>query len=273
MRGIRVFYAFGILSLLAGCAVSHDRREPDAVRIVQFCDPQLGMGEDGFEADLARLHQAIRQANALHPDLVVVAGDMVNTPDDASIAAFQSAMKELKVPVLYAPGNHDLPDPVTPEGLARYRAAFGPDYAAVNCGPVKVISADSQLWRVAPAAEVEAHDRWLENELAEAAASGRPVVMLTHVPPFVQSPDEPDEYFNLPLARRVALLRLCTDSGAVVWLAGHTHTTLNRTWDQRLTILNGENTSRNFDGHEPGFRLLTLCPDGTWDWEYIRLEN
>jgi predicted phosphodiesterase len=83
--------------------------------------------------------------------------------------------------------------------------------------------------------------------------------------------DEADEYYNLPKAKRKEILQLCDENGVVFWLAGHTHKTSQLRYKQ-ITLLNGETTSQNFDGHLPGFRLLTIHPDQSFDWEFISCE-
>lgn len=247
--------------------------ETDSVmRLVQLCDPQLGFGEDGLEADIARLEKAVQQINALKPDVVIVAGDMVNDiGDEPSIAIFLQAIARLEAPVLLTAGNHDLPDPVTAEGLQRYRSFFGNDFRTMTCKGRLIVSANSQLWREAPAEERERHDRLLRDALQRAKENGQPVILLTHVPPFISSADEADEYFNLPKAMRADLLREAEEGGVTVWLAGHTHRTARRN-HHRIAILNGETTGRNFDRHPAGFRLLTLYPGHRpFDWDFHAL--
>jgi 3',5'-cyclic AMP phosphodiesterase CpdA len=258
----------GLNSLLQkiGCS------QPSVMTLVQLCDPQLGFGEDGFDADVARLEQAIRQINELAPDVVMVAGDMVNDVGDAqAIATVLEILARIKAPVVLTPGNHDLPDPVTAAGLQRYRSSFGKDFSTLKCKGRQIISANSQLWREAPPEESARHDQLLRDALQKAKKKGQPVILMTHVPPFVASADEADEYFNLPKSKRNELLRLCEDNGVIIWMAGHTHKTSQRSYKD-IAILNGETTSRNFDNHPAGFRLLTVYPDNHFEWEFYVLK-
>jgi 3',5'-cyclic AMP phosphodiesterase CpdA len=260
--------AIAIALLPAGCS----QHLPAKMTLVQLCDPQLGFGEDGFDADVLRLEKAIRQVNELAPDVVVVAGDMVNDVGDAqAIATVLEKLAQIKAPVLLTPGNHDIPDPVTAEGLQRYRTSFGKDFNTLEYKGRQIISANSQLWREAPPEESARNNQQLRNALQKAKKKGQPVILLTHVPPFVTSIDEPDQYFNLPKSKRDELLRLCEDNGVIIWLAGHTHNTSQRSHNS-IAILNGETTSRNFDKHPAGFRLLTLFPDNHFEWEFNALK-
>ncbi|MDR1290476.1 MAG: metallophosphoesterase, partial [Planctomycetaceae bacterium] len=85
----------------------------DLLRIAQLCDPQLGFGKDGFDSDVKRFEQEVKQVNELSPDLVLIAGDMVNKVDEKSVSAFKKILAKIQPPVILTAGNHDLPDPVT----------------------------------------------------------------------------------------------------------------------------------------------------------------
>ena len=246
-------------------------QELPVLRIAQLCDPQFGFGIDGYENDVLRLEKSVQKINELMPDIVVVAGDFVHeSNNDEAFATFQKIIAQLKAPVLLTPGNHDIPNPVTVSGLQRYRSRFGEDFGVVECKGRCIISANSQMWMGAPAEEIIRHDNLLLNALQKAKKEKQPVVMLTHIPPFVSFWYEADEYFNVPKAKREDMLALCAENGVVLWLAGHTHTTSQRSYRQ-ITILNGETTSQNFDGHQLGFRLLTICSDH-FEWDFFSCE-
>ncbi|MDR1724682.1 MAG: family 78 glycoside hydrolase catalytic domain [Tannerella sp.] len=248
-------------------------KQPNSLRIVQLCDPQLGFGKDGFAADSARFELAVRKVNALAPDVAVIAGDMVNDITDShAIDVFLKIKAKLKCRTVATPGNHDLPDPVTEDGLKRYRSYFGNDFSVTKIKGVTLISANTQLWRGAPEKETERQEQQLLAALKEAKSCGDKVIMITHVPPFVKSADEEDQYFNIPSEKRAELLKNCADYGVIIWLSGHTHNTHRNDYDG-LSILNGETTSNNFDEHPYGFRLLTLQTDGSFDWDFIPLND
>ena len=116
--------------------------------------------------------------------------------------------------------------------------------------------------------ETKRHDAQLTDALEKAKAAASPMIILSHIPPFDKGIDEADEYFNLPGDSRKLMLERFYDAGCRLWLAGHTHTTAARSFGG-IDILNGENTSRNFDGRPKGFRLLTIAPDGTYTWQFV----
>lgn len=79
----------------------------DGYRIAQISDLHVGTygDDDGFVRDL------VSRVNALHPDLIVFTGDIVNRYSD-ELRPFVKALSELKAPdgVLSILGNHDYGD-------------------------------------------------------------------------------------------------------------------------------------------------------------------
>jgi DNA repair exonuclease SbcCD nuclease subunit len=262
---------FIFLVCLNVCA--DDKIAPSGLlRIVQLCDPQLGFGKDSFDSDVKRFEQAVKQANELLPDLVLIAGDMVNSVNEKSVSAFKKTLVKIQPPVILTAGNHDLPDPVTEANLKYYRETFGNDFVVYECQGRLIISANSQLWRKAPKEETEKQEQKLRDTLKNAKEKNLPVILMTHIPPFDNNPNEKDEYFNLPQEKRMELLTLAKDNGVFLWLSGHTHKTKRREYNG-ITILNGETTSQNFDKRPFGFRLLTVQPNNQWEWDFQPLKT
>ncbi|MDR1813951.1 MAG: family 43 glycosylhydrolase [Tannerella sp.] len=241
------------------------------LKIAQICDTQLGFGVDGFAADSARFEQAVELINYLKPDIAVFAGDMVNDIKNRhAIEVFLKIKNKLHCPVIMTAGNHDLPDPVTDENFKTYRKYFGKDFSTFEKNGFSIISANTQLWRGAPETLINQQDKLLQNALGKASKSGNKIIMLTHVPPFINSVDEADQYFNIPTETRKKLLKKADDNGVIIWISGHLHCT-NKTSYGNITILNGETTCNNFDGHPHGFRFLTVSSDGNYNWQFIPL--
>ena len=244
----------------------------DTLRIAHVCDPQLGFyGPEKFEYDLDAFRREIAIINKMRPDIVLIAGDMVNKMDSADIVAFKEAAKAFEVPFVYTPGNHDLPEPVSAKNLKRYRDAFGTDFSVTDCKGRSIISINSMLLRGGPADEVAAHNAKFDKALQEALEAGKPVIVLSHVPPFKTDIDEEDEYSNLHKDSRRGLLGKVANAGCSIWLAGHTHMTAHNEYGG-VHILNAENTSANFDYRPRGFRLLTVAPDGQFTWDFVGID-
>lgn len=242
--------------------------ESDTLRIAHLCDPQIGFGHGGLQDDLNEFCKEVVAINRLRPDLVVVAGDMVNVPDSASISTFLEAASKICPPVVYTPGNHDIYEPVTMAGLETYCRAFGPDFVVRDIKGRRLVSFNSLLLRGGPEEEMSRMRSLIEEALTVAKDREMPVILLSHVPPFAKSVDETDEYFNMPSPVRTAMLDRFVAGGVFLWLAGHTHTTGRNSYGP-IEILNGENTSRNFDKRPKGFRLLTIAPGNSFTWEFV----
>ena len=246
--------------------------------VIAHCsDPQFGMGypragreitEEGYRQDLARLEAAIGVINGLAPDLVCFTGDMTHRAEDVT-RDWPRLLKLFRMPVVVAPGNHDMGNRLTAANAERFISVFGAEYRSVLLKGWRIIVGNSQYWHPTDeTARRDAYRRWLADEFAAAVRKGEKVILAAHIPPFVRAADEKDGYGNCPLADRAARLAAYRAAGARFFLAGHTHATLERRHGP-LVILNSETTCLNFDNRPFGFRLLRIRPDASYDWDFV----
>ena len=223
---------------------------PGQEAFLQMSDTQFGMytKDKEFSQETANYEFAVAAANRLKPRFVIVCGDLVNKPGDApQIAEYQriSAKLDKGIRLYHVAGNHDVGNEPTPESLAAWRAKFGHDYYSFREGVVFGIVLNSSLIHSPGKAEAEyeKQDAWLKAELAKAKESGAPhVIVFQHHPWFLEKGDEPDQYFNIPLARRKPLIEAFRAAG-VRWLfSGHYH--------------------RNSLGHDGDIEAVTTGPVG-----------
>ena len=226
--------------------------ENGAFSFVQLCDTQLGFG--GYEHDVKAFRQAVKQINALKPDFVVICGDLVNTPDAKSFADFNKIKAGFAAPCYCASGNHDVGNVPTLESLRYYRKVIGEDYYSFEHKGHTFVIVNTQLWKAPVEDETKKHDAWLAATLETAAGKRSPVFVVGHYPLFLKTPDEDNEYFNLPVTKRKELLGLFEERGVVAVLGGHTHKLLINGY-KGIQLVNGETTSRNLDGRPFGFRV------------------
>jgi Icc-related predicted phosphoesterase len=237
------------------------------LRLVQLCDPQLGIPNISYELAVSNLERAVQLVNEIAPDALLVCGDMVQYHEnDEYINKFLEVIARVKAPVLLNPGNHDMPEPPTIEGLQRYRSFFGDDFQTMNCKGYAIISANSLLFwpNMGPPEENQRHRERLNNALQTAQNKKQPIVMVTHYAPIYGEPG--NEVFGLPKY----MVDLFNEKGVFIWLAGHWHLADRRVY-KNITILAGEATCANSDGTPPGFRLITIYPDNSFDWDYVLL--
>ena len=181
-----------------------------------------------FRQETANWEFVIANANRLRPAFVVVTGDLTNKPRDAAqIGEYRriNARLDKSIHLYSAAGNHDVGNEPSVELLTKYRENYGPDYYSFREGPVYGIVLDSSLLK-APAQvpeEAARQEAWLEHELGKARAAGAIPVVFQHIPFFLETADEPDQYFNIPLETRQRVLATLHRGGVRYVFAGHYH--------------------------------------------------
>ena len=245
------------------------------LRIAHMTDPQFGFGpgksaEKKYEADLARFEREIEIVNALKPDLALITGDLTNNHKDVT-RDWPRLLKKFTVPLAVAPGNHDLGNSITKEVRDRYLSVFGYDYRSFDVKGWRVIVGNTQFWRKTELKDEQAaYEAWLKDECAKAKALRGRVIFAGHIPPFADRPNERDGYENYPKAGRVARMSMYLAAGARFFLAGHTHRCIAHGW-RKLTILNPECTSTNFDERPHGFRLFDIADAYDYSYNFVKV--
>jgi len=188
--------------------------------------PEVG----GFEWDAERYRLAIDMANAIQPAFVVMGGDMIdNASDAAQLEQLLRTTHELdsEIPMLWVPGNHDIAeDTVVPTtaSIDGYREMFGADYYGFDHGDARFVVLNTVVIDHPENVEDELAEQmeFVEHELSGAADRSH-TVLFGHHPLFLDSPDERDNYWNLPTERRQPLLDLIHRHGVKIGFAGHWH--------------------------------------------------
>lgn len=255
-------------ALLAGQEARQHAGESGFV-FIQMTDPQFGMETSNrdFAFETARMERAVAEANRLKPRFVIVTGDLVNAPGDgAQIAEYQRILKKLdpSIHVYSVAGNHDVGNVPTSDSLAAYRAKFGADYYSFREGPVYGIVLDSVLYHSPQGApeELKKQQAWLAGELKKAQASGAPhILVFQHHPLFVENAEEPDQYFNIPLARRLPLLNSLGQAGVRWIFCGHYHRNAEARYGSTMVITTGP-VGKPLGGAKSGMRVVRIQGSG-----------
>jgi 3',5'-cyclic-AMP phosphodiesterase len=179
----------------------------------------LAYGKVDTAAALARCVDALNRFSP-RPDLVVISGDLVDTPSVEEYEQLKRLLAPLQIPFAAIPGNHD--------DRALLRAAF-PDqpYAlsgdALNLaravGDVDILLIDSTVPGASHGELDAATLAWLDATLA--ASDSRPALLFLHHPPFVTGIGHMDVQ-NLRNAGALAAL-LARHKRARMVAAGHVH--------------------------------------------------
>ncbi len=238
---------------------------------VQLCDPQLGFGLESYEVDMNNFRQAVVQVNELNPDFVVVCGDLVNTANAQSFADYNSIIDDLNMPCYSVPGNHDIGNTPTLQSLQFFRDNIGEPHFAFEHKGTSFIIVNTQLWKEPLAGESEIHDAWFEGRLHAASHVSHQTFVVGHSPIFLSTPDEADQYYNIPIAKRTEVLGLLDQYDVVAMLGGHRHELLINDYNG-TQFVNAETTSQNFDGRPFGFRLWNV-DGGTPTHQFVALQE
>lgn len=224
---------------------------------------------EGFERETALFEKAIGEANRLRPDFVVTCGDMVDDPADrAQVDEVMriAGMLDPGIPMHWVAGNHDVGggnEPPTPETLAAYRDAFGPDYYAFQHKGVSFIVLNSKVLHEPEhvASELNAQLAFFESELQAARGRGsRHIIVFSHHPLFLRHPDEAGQYFALALEQRRVVLDLCRRYGVSHVFAGHWHQN-NYAADGGLNVIASAAVGYPLGDDPSGYRVVRVFED------------
>ncbi len=179
----------------------------------------LAYGKVDTAAALARCVAELNRLDSA-PDLVVISGDLVDTPQKEEYEHLTMLLAPLALPFAAIPGNHD--------DRALTRAAFPDQAYAPSSGALHMVHAVGELDLVlidstvpgAAHGELDADTlAWLEATLA--ASSTRPALLFLHHPPFVTGIAHMDVQ-NLRNAHDLAVI-LRKHPRARLVAAGHVH--------------------------------------------------
>ena len=116
------------------------------------------------------------------PDLVVISGDLVDTPGAEEYAHLKRLLAPLNIAFAGIPGNHDQRDMMRATLPQNYAFPSGPLNQHLEIGGLYLVLLDSSV-SGKPHGELDAPTlRWLEATLA--SAPDRPALLFLHHPPF-----------------------------------------------------------------------------------------
>ncbi|KAG7507700.1 Serine serine/threonine-protein phosphatase CPPED1 [Solea senegalensis] len=216
---------------------------------IQAADPQLGLmkawregdcdgGGDEWAEEVELTKQAVEAVNHLtpRPRFMVLCGDLVHAMPDTPFREGQerdlkSALKgtDPSIPLVFVSGNHDLGNTPTLNTVEQFCNAWGDDYFSFWVGGVLCLVLNSQLFYDASACPQlkEAQETWLEEQLSRASSLTEPkpkhVLVFQHIPLYLKTPDEEDDYFNLQKVVRQNLLDRFKRAGVKAVFSGHYH--------------------------------------------------
>lgn len=251
---------------------------------VQGTDPQFGLmkawstgdcehGGDEWGEEIRLTEQAVRIVNQLKPTprFFVLCGDLVHAMPGMPWRQEQTedlqhvlGKVEDDIPLVLVSGNHDVGNSPTAQTITEFCQTWGDDYFSFWVGGVLFLVLNSQLWHDAshcPDLRV-AQDHWLDRQLAEAQQQRcQHAVVFQHIPLFLHSVDEDDDYFNLPTAVRMELADKFARAGVKAVFSGHYHRNAGGTYKSLdMVVSSAIGCQLGEDTH--GLRVVVVTAQG-----------
>lgn len=257
MKIYLLFFGLFLPSLLLGQVVK-------PFFFVQMSDPQFGMYKTGnnFQHERENATTALDAVNKLHPDFVIVTGDLVNKEGDKEqIAAFKETFAKLDttIPLYLVPGNHDLGNKPTTSSLERYRKEFGPDFYSFDRHGVRFIVLNSSV--IKDPSLVEKDDSLQKEWLLKTLDTTSACIVFQHHSWFLKGADEENGYFNIPKDIRKEYLKLFKERGVEYVFAGHLHGNAYGEDDSLKMVTTGP-VGLPLRLDPSGVRIVTVTPGG-----------
>lgn len=248
---------------------------------VQAADTQFGMQEKFVEKikenyvwskEIEWSTQLVADVNKMTPPpkFLVVCGDLMEAwpkteaeTRKRQMVDFKRVFSGLEVPLVCVCGNHDIGNTPNNETIVTYKKELGDDYFSFWANGVFFIVINSQFFKDATEAKELAaeHDIWLEAQL-EVIRTEKPkhAVVFQHIPWFLTSPDEDNEYFNVEKVLRKETLERFHDVGIRYVFTGHYHRNAGGFYkDLEVVVTSAAGVQLGLD--DPGYRIVKVHED------------
>ena len=255
-----------------GLDYTHEGKWSKPFFFLQLADTQYGYFSEnkGFQQEVALVNRAIQRVNRLKPRFVIVCGDLTHAiPShpryEAQVQQFKTDFSQVskEIPLVCVCGNHDIGNRPNPGLISSYRKHFGDDYFGFWVGGVRCLVLNSSVIKDSTSAPrvLAQQEAWFKTMLRNAQqAQARHILVFQHHPWFLKTEDEPEEYFNLPVARRRAALTAMKQYKVSAIFAGHYHrNTYGRAGNVEM-ITSGP-VGRPLGKDPSGFRVVKVYND------------
>lgn len=237
----------------------------DGFRFIVAADPQL------FRGKKEDLDEAIESINDFEPEFVVMCGDLIETSSNQQqIQAYKDSVAKLspEISLYHVSGNHDLGRPVEIENVLVYQKNFGKLWFHFTHGNTLFIVLSSDILQDNDAPMNKQQIEWLTSTLKRFKSKTIDnIFVFMHHPLYLNSPDEPDAYSNMPGKIRRKLLDLFVKHQVRAVFSGHLHD--NRINNYQGVDLITTNSITVPMGKAPaGFRIVDVHQDEYEDRYY-----
>lgn len=129
----------------------------------------------------------INYANQMKPDVLLLGGDIIDSPSPANIEFLNSSLNKLKIPYLYTMGNHDWTYPweyMTEAGAADYLPLLAP-YMGTDTA-IHTLELEDFILVAVDNSSNQIHPDALE-EYQKILSRSKPVILMLHVPFYTEN--------------------------------------------------------------------------------------
>jgi len=277
---------------------------PTNFSFIQLADPQFGLFADrsgktdeeisaaakrgqilkktpkitGFADETRLFSLAIEQVQRSNSAFMVVSGDIINEAgNEDQIAEVKriAALLDKSITIRWVSGNHDVAfDRISPdqELIDLYRENFGPDYYAFSHQNIRFLVINSTL--LTPPNTLLLKEAWDQVAFVEHEAMNAKderLILLSHHPLFIKSPDEPDSNWSIEKKYRNPLLEMAKKHGIEANFAGHLHRNNIVATDYIEVVASGPVGYPSYQDPS-GFRRVQVTPKGI-NHQYHPLET
>jgi serine/threonine-protein phosphatase CPPED1 len=252
------------LTLVSIAVGAQNKNSSTPFFFIQLTDPQFGMYEQdkGFSKETELYEKAVEKINRLHPDFVVITGDLVNNRNDkVQIAEFKriTAKIDKGIPVWYSPGNHDIGMPPGQNEINSFIADYGHDRFSFKHKMSLFIGLNSCIIKANSPEPEQTQFEWLKKELEKGIESDH-IILFTHYPFFISAFDEPESYSNISAETRNRYLSLFEKYYVSAVYAGHLHKNISSKHG-KIEFTATSSSGKPLGVDSSGFRVIKVYPD------------
>ena len=261
-----------------------------AFYFVQAADTQFGLIDSyikrvepiSWDEEIALSESLVAKCNRVipKPKFLVVCGDLIDAMPSTDLRPAQLndwkrvySKLDKSIPLVCVCGNHDIGNEPTMDSIESYKREFkSEDYYYFVTAGVLFIVLNSQFYE--HRANVESYarqqDRWFE-EVLEKCKHYKHSILFEHIPWFLTSFDEDDQYFNINRELRLHWLRKIRAAGVTKIFCGHYHRNAGG-WFEGLELVVTSAVGGQLGDDKSGVRLVWVRESGV-EHQYFGLEE
>lgn len=264
MKSYRFIAMLFFLFLTALSGNSQEKNPSAPFFFIQVTDPQFGFFEanKGFSKETELYEKAVSGINLLHPDFVVITGDLVNNKDDKSqIDEFKRITSKItpSIPVWYSPGNHDIGQSPAQQDIDNFISRYGHDRFSFSYKNCLFIGLNSCLIKSNTPIMEQLQFEWLNKELSKGVGMNN-IIIFSHYPLFINAYDEPETYSNISIETRNRYLDLFKKYKVGAVFAGHLHNNASANYSN-MAMVTSSAVGKPLANVPSGLRIVKVYSD------------